>query len=204
MSKEVVNQVKQYRVSDLRKHPNNPRIIKDNQYHTLKASIEANPELLEARPVILSDRTGKLTIIGGNQRFQVVKDLGWLTIPGVLFPDLTEEKERELMIRDNVSNGEWDFQILAADWDSVQLQEWGLDVPDWGDEVEGTDGFSLPDGDKPPFQTISFTLADLQADEIKEALEIAKENNDVETFENENSNGNALYRIVLEWRQQKI
>ncbi len=146
MSKEVVNQVKQYRVSDLRKHPNNPRIIKDNQYNTLKASIEANPELLEARPVILSDRTGKLTIIGGNQRFQVVKDLGWLTIPGVLFPDLTEEKERELMIRDNVSNGEWDFQILAADWDSAQLQEWGLDVPDWGDEEGGygTEDASVP------------------------------------------------------------
>lgn len=131
---EVINPVKQYRVSDLRKHPNNPRIIKDSQYQTLKASIESNPELLEARPVILSDRTGKLTIIGGNQRYQVVKDLGWLTIPGVLFPDLSEEKERELMIRDNVSNGEWDFDALASDWDSSDLQEWGLDVPDWGGE----------------------------------------------------------------------
>ena len=100
---EVIHQVKQYKISQLRKHPNNPRILKDSAYQTLKNSIESNPELLEARPVILSDRTGKLTIIGGNQRFQVVKDLGWLTIPGVLFPDISEEKEKEIMIRDNVS-----------------------------------------------------------------------------------------------------
>ena len=95
---EVIHQVKQYKISQLRKHPNNPRILKDSAYQTLKNSIESNPELLEARPVILSDRTGKLTIIGGNQRFQVVKDLGWLTIPGVLFPDISEEKEKEIKI----------------------------------------------------------------------------------------------------------
>jgi hypothetical protein len=132
---EVIHQVKQYKISQLRKHPNNPRILKDSAYQTLKNSIESNPELLEARPVILSNRTGNLTIIGGNQRFQVVKDLGWLTIPGVLFPDLTEEKEKEIMIRDNVSNGDWDWEKLQQDWDSTSLNDWGLSVPDW-DNIE--------------------------------------------------------------------
>jgi hypothetical protein len=204
VSSEVIHPVERFKVSKLTKHPNNPRILRDAQYQTLKKSIEDNPDLLEARPLILSNRTGKNIVIGGNQRLQVVKDLGWLTVPCVMFPDLTEEKEREIMIRDNVSNGEWDFEALASDWDSSDLQEWGLDVPDWGADVEGKDEFSLPDGDKPPFQNMTFTFSDCQADEIKEAIEIAKENNDVETFGNENSNGNALYRIVLEWRQQKI
>jgi hypothetical protein len=202
-SKAPLNKVEYFKVSELKKHPNNPRILKDTAYNTLKTSIEDNPDLLEARPLILSNRTGKLVILGGNQRYQVVKDLGWLHVPCVLFSDLTEEKEREIMIRDNVSNGDWDFYKLATEWDSTQLNEWGLDVPEWGVDAEGLDGFELPDGDKPPFQTMSFTLADLQADEVKEALDAAKQNNEIETFGNENSNGNALYRIVVEWLQQK-
>ena len=200
---EVIHEVKQYKISQLRKHPNNPRILKDSAYQTLKNSIESNPELLEARPLILSDRTGKLTIIGGNQRFQVVKDLGWLTIPGVLFPDISEEKEKEIMIRDNVSNGDWDWEKLQQDWDSTNLNDWGLSVPDFGVDADGSDDFSLPSNDKPPFQNMTFTFSDLQADEVREAIDIAKENNEVETYGNENSNGNAMYRIVLEWLQQK-
>jgi len=129
---EVIHPVERFKVSKLTKHPNNPRILRDAQYQILKKSIEDNPDLLEARPLILSNRTGKNIVIGGNQRLQVVKDLGWLTVPCVLFPDLTEEKEREIMIRDNVSNGDWDFDKLKADWDSTELNEWGLDVP-WGD-----------------------------------------------------------------------
>lgn len=132
VSSEVIHPVERFKVSKLTKHPNNPRILRDAQYQTLKKSIEDNPDLLEARPLILSNRTGKNIVIGGNQRLQVVKDLGWLTVPCVLFPDLTEEKEREIMIRDNVSNGDWDFDKLKADWDSTELNEWGLDVP-WGD-----------------------------------------------------------------------
>jgi len=129
---EVIHPVERFKVSKLTKHPNNPRILRDAQYQTLKKSIDDNPDLLEARPLILSNRTGKNIVIGGNQRLQVVKDLGWLTVPCVMFPDLTEEKEREIMIRDNVSNGDWDFDKLKADWDSTELNEWGLDVP-WGD-----------------------------------------------------------------------
>lgn len=203
-SKQTIHEVKQFKVSDLHKHPSNPRTLKDTAYNTLKQSIEANPELLEARPLILSNRTGKNIVIGGNQRLQVVKDLGWLHVPCVLFPDMSEEKEREIMIRDNVSNGEWDWDKLANEWDSAELNYWGLDVPEFGMDADGVDGFDLPDGDKTPFQNMTFTFSDLQAEEITEALSIAKENNDVETFGNENSNGNALYRIVLEWRQQKI
>jgi len=197
---EVIHEVKQYKISQLRKHPNNPRILKDSAYQTLKNSIESNPELLEARPLILSDRTGKLTIIGGNQRFQVVKDLGWLTIPGVLFPDISEEKEKEIMIRDNVSNGDWDWEKLQQDWDSTNLNDWGVIFDQSGLDIdELTTDFSLPDGDKPPFQQMTFTLANEQADVIKSALEKIKLSDSykyIETFGNHNGNGNALYTII--------
>jgi hypothetical protein len=143
VSSEVIHPVERFKVSKLTKHPNNPRILRDAQYQTLKKSIEDNPDLLEARPLILSNRTGKNIVIGGNQRLQVVKDLGWLTVPCVMFPDLTEEKEREIMIRDNVSNGDWDFDKLKADWDSTELNEWGLDVP-WWDDDEFDDQVSHP------------------------------------------------------------
>ena len=138
--KQVINEIKQFKVSDLHKHPSNPRTLKDTAYNTLKQSIEANPELLEARPLILSNRTGKNIVIGGNQRLQVVKDLGWLHVPCVLFPDMSEEKEREIMIRDNVSNGEWDWDKLANEWDSAELNYWGLEVPDWEQEQEEYEG----------------------------------------------------------------
>ena len=140
MPAQVVNEVKQFKVSDLHKHPSNPRTLKDTAYNTLKESIEANPELLEARPLILSNRTGKNIVIGGNQRLQVVKDLGWLHVPCVLFPDMSEEKEREIMIRDNVSNGDWDWDKLANEWDSAELNYWGLEVPDWEQEQEEYEG----------------------------------------------------------------
>ena len=138
-AKQVINEVKQFKVSDLHKHPSNPRTLKDTAYNTLKQSIEANPELLEARPLILSNRTGKNIVIGGNQRLQVVKDLGWLHVPCVLFPDMSEEKEREIMIRDNVSNGDWDWDKLANEWDSDLLNEWGLAVPDWESDQDFSD-----------------------------------------------------------------
>lgn len=139
-SKQTIHEVKQFKVSDLHKHPSNPRTLKDTAYNTLKQSIEANPELLEARPLILSNRTGKNIVIGGNQRLQVVKDLGWLHVPCVLFPDMSEEKEREIMIRDNVSNGDWDWDKLANEWDSAELNYWGLEVPDWEQEQEEYEG----------------------------------------------------------------
>lgn len=160
-SKQTIHEVKQFKVSDLHKHPSNPRTLKDTAYNTLKQSIEANPELLEARPLILSNRTGKNIVIGGNQRLQVVKDLGWLHVPCVLFPDMSEKKEREIMIRDNVSNGDWDWDKLANEWDSAELNYWGLEVSDWEQEQEEYEGQTDQDA-APELETEAVTrLGDL-------------------------------------------
>ena len=123
------------KLDDLVKLENNPRKISQEQLDKLKESIERNPDYFEARPIILSDRTGELVIIAGNQRYEACRQLGVSEVPTVLMKGLTEEREREIVIRDNVSNGEWDMDALA-DWNVSELSEWGVDLPS---EWEGAD-----------------------------------------------------------------
>ena len=123
----------QYRkLNELKKLPNNPRIIRDKQFKTLCDSIRDNPKYFEARPVILSNRTGELVIIAGNQRYEAAKSLKLKEVPTFLIEGLDEAKEREIIIRDNISNGEFDFDELANSWSDLPLVEWGVDLPeDW-------------------------------------------------------------------------
>lgn len=119
---------------DLKKLPNNPRTIKSADMERLKQSIKDNPDYFEARPLILSNRTGELIILAGNQRYEAAKSLGMDEVPTFLIEGLTEEREREIVIRDNVSNGEWDMDALANEWDTQELTDWGVDI-NW-DEPE--------------------------------------------------------------------
>lgn len=123
-----------FKLSELKKLPNNPRQIKDDQFKSLVKSIQDNPDYFEARPIIVSNRTGELVIIAGNQRYEAAKNLKLKTVPVYLMEGLTEEREREIIIRDNVSNGSWDFDILANEWDAEKLEEWGVDLPGFGEE----------------------------------------------------------------------
>ena len=123
----------QYRkLNELKKLPNNPRIIRDKQFKTLCDSIRDNPKYFEARPIILSDRTGEMVIIAGNQRYEAAKSLKLKEVPTFLIEGLDEAKEREIIIRDNISNGEFDMSALANEWSDLPLVEWGVDLPeDW-------------------------------------------------------------------------
>ena len=122
MSKEVVYR----KISELKKLPNNPRTIKKDDMERLKKSIKDNPDYFEARPIILSNRTGDLVILAGNQRYEAAKALGMDGVPTFLLEGLSEAREREIIIRDNVSNGDWDMDALANEWDIDLLQEWGV------------------------------------------------------------------------------
>ena len=128
----------QYRkLTELKKLPNNPRIIRDKQFKTLCDSIRDNPKYFEARPVILSNRTGEMVIIAGNQRYEAAKYLKLKEVPTFLIEGLDEAKEREIIIRDNISNGEFDMSALANEWSDLPLVEWGVDLPeDWLGGVE--------------------------------------------------------------------
>lgn len=121
----------QYRkLSDLHKLEGNPRKIEPADMEKLVVSLRRNKDYFEARPLILSNRTGKMVIIAGNQRYEAAKILGLKEVPTHLIEDLSEDQEREIIIRDNVSNGEWDFEALQTDWNTEELKEWGVDVPD--------------------------------------------------------------------------
>lgn len=113
-------------LSELKKLENNPRIIKKKDFERLKQSVKDNPDYFEARPLILSDRTGELVIIAGNQRYEAAKALGMEEVPTVLLKGLDQEREREIVIRDNINNGEWDFDELFNSWDADMLSKWGL------------------------------------------------------------------------------
>jgi ParB-like chromosome segregation protein Spo0J len=191
------------KLSEVKLNPNNPRLIKDDNFKKLVQSIKDFPEMLDIRPIVVN---ADMVILGGNQRFKACKEAGLKEVPIIIADNLTEEQQREFLIKDNVSFGEYDWSLLA-EWDSEQLEEWGLEVVgfDLDSDELGTD-FSLPDGDKAPFQQMTFTLADEQAEQIKNAISDIKETEEYkycETMGNENSNGNALYLIIMQWAEQR-
>ena len=182
----------------IKPNPNNPRVLRDDKFKKLKKSIQEFPEMLELREIIVDE---DMVILGGNMRYKALKELGIKDVPVKIAKGLTEEQKKEFIIKDNVGFGEWDWDMLANEWDSASLDDWGLDVPsEWGinpDELD-TD-FNLPDGDKAPFQQMTFTMADEQANVIKQMIDEAKKEDGFkycETFGNENGNGNALYYLV--------
>ena len=191
------------KLSEIKPNPNNPRLIKDDKFRKLCQSLKDFPEMLELRPIVVNK---DMIILGGNMRYKAAKEIGLKEIP-VTIADLTEDQQREFLIKDNTSGGEWDWEVLANEWNSEELEAWGLDLVgfDLDSDELGTD-FSLADGDKAPFQQMTFTLADEQAEQIKNAIADIKATDDykyAETMGNENSNGNALYLIIMQWAEQR-
>ena len=107
-------------------NPNNPRLIKDDKFKKLVQSIKDFPEMLDIRPIVVNK---EMVILGGNMRFKACKEAGLKEVPVIIADNLTEEQQREFLIKDNTSGGEWDFEMLANEWDVEQLDEWGLDIP---------------------------------------------------------------------------
>ena len=114
------------KIESLSKLENNPRTITPEDMERLKESIRNNPDYLEAHPIVLSDRTGELVIIDGNQRYEACLQLGYDKVPTALLHGLTEEREREIIIRANVNNGKWDLSKLF-EWDYSELMDWGVE-----------------------------------------------------------------------------
>ena len=190
-------------IGKIKANPNNPRTIKDDKFFKLVQSLKDLPEMAKVRPVVVNQ---DMVVLGGNMRLKAMKEAGWKEVP-VEIVDWDEDKQRQFIIKDNVGFGEWDWEILANEWDAEQLEDWALDVTGWKlDPTQMGDEFTLPDGDKAPFQQMTFTLADEQAEQIKNAIADIKQTEEykyAETMGNENSNGNALYLIVMQWAEQR-
>lgn len=190
------------KIKDIKANPNNPRVIRDEQFKKLVKSIQEFPEMLSVRKLVC---TPDMIVLGGNMRLKALQSAGIKEVD-VEIVDWDEQKQKEFIIKDNVSFGEWNHEQLANEWDAIELQEWGLELPVNVDVDSLPESFDLPSGAKEPFQQMAFILADEQAEQIKMALNDVKASEDFkycETFGNTNSNGNALYLLVMEWAGQK-
>ncbi len=116
------------KISEVKNNPSNPRIIKDDKFRKLVQSIKDFPKMLEIRPIVVNN---EMIVLGGNMRLKACKEAGLKEIFIIKAEDLTEDQQKEFIIKDNVGFGEWDWEQLANEWDNEELNEWGLDVPNW-------------------------------------------------------------------------
>ena len=119
--------------------PKNPRQIRDHRYEKLKKSIEDAPEMLNLRELLVYPQGGKFVIIGGNMRYRACKELGYKELPcKVLDAETPVEKLRQYAIKDNENFGEYDWDVVANEWDTAEMEDWGVELPtDWGAELGG-------------------------------------------------------------------
>ena len=204
----------------------NPRKITEKKKELLKNHID---ELGDLSGVVYCHNNN--AFVGGNQRTDIFDNskieiveqydkpnekgtiaYGFINYKNERFAyrevNFTEELFKKACIVANNDGGENDWEILNTDyWDNIELEAFGLDIIGFDvNEEDMTDGFSLPDGDKAPFQQQTYTLADTQAIEIKNAIADVKKSDEykfMETYGNENSNGNALHLIIEQWVEQR-
>jgi DNA modification methylase len=118
--------VEKVKISDVKTNPNNPRLIKDDKFRKLVKSIQEFPQMLELRPIVVDENN---IVLGGNMRLKACKEVGLKEVFIVRANDLTEQQKDEFIVKDNVGFGEWDWDMLANEWDTDKLTDWGLDLP---------------------------------------------------------------------------
>ena len=161
------------KLSEIKLNPNNPRLIKDEKFKKLVQSIKDFPEMLEIRPIVVNK---DMIILGGNMRYKAAKEAGLKDVP-VKVVDLTEDQQREFLIKDNTSGGEWDWEVLANEWDAEQLDAWGLDIPNF--EVNEVLEAEEDDFDATPPEEPKTVLGDLY--EIGEHRLLCGDSTDVDS-----------------------
>jgi|TARA_R100000084_G_C4653953_1_gene151592 hypothetical protein len=142
-------------IKKIKNNPNNPRIIKDHKYAKLLESIKDFPEMLKIRPIVVDDN---MVVLGGNMRLKACREAGIKKIHIIKASELTDEQKKQFVIKDNVNFGEWDWDMIANEWDSTSLEYWGLDVWQNVDDVVN----KVNSGDEwvgmPEFETIDNPL----------------------------------------------
>ena len=167
------------KITEVKVNPNNPRLIKDDKFKKLVQSIKDFPEMLNIRPIVVNQ---DMIILGGNMRYKACKEAGLKEIP-IIKTDLTEEQQREFLIKDNTSGGEWYWEVLANEWNAEQLADWGLDIPSFATDVD----YSILDDDDVSEQLENMT------DGVKKAIQIEFE---AEHYEE-------AYALVKFWREKE-
>jgi len=150
-------------INKIKSNPNNPRVIKDDKFKKLVQSLKDLPEMAQVRPIVVNQ---DMIVLGGNMRLKAMKEAGWKEAP-VAIVDWDEEKQRQFIIKDNVSFGEWDWDVLANEWDVSKLNNWALDT--WKDELDY----------KPTLEPLTnysdVTKAEIESQAKKLAMQMIKE-----------------------------
>jgi hypothetical protein len=121
------------KLSEIKLNKHNPRDISKENLEKLKKSIQDFPEMLETRPLIIDENN---VVLGGNMRLRALRELGFEEIKVKQVTNWSEEKKKEFIVKDNVGYGEWDWEMLANEWDTELLSDWALDIPDWDNDID--------------------------------------------------------------------
>jgi hypothetical protein len=170
-------------ISKVQTNPNNPRVIKDDKFQKLVKSIQEFPQMLEIRPIVVND---DMIVLGGNMRLKACLEAGLKEIPIIKASNLTEEQQKEFIIKDNVAFGFWDWDNLANEWDDDKLENWGIDLPNF-ETAKELDYSILDEVD------ITEQLDDM-AGSVRKAIQIEFEPEHYEEAQ----------ELVKFWREQKL
>jgi hypothetical protein len=173
--------IEKVKIEQVKPNENNPRIIKDDKFRKLVTSIKEFPTMLEIRPIVVNE---DMIVLGGNMRLRACIEAGLTEVYIIKAKDLSEQQQREFIIKDNVGFGDWNWDELANDWDSEQLQEWGFDVWNQPADVD----YSILDG-----EDVSKELGEM-SDGVKKAILIEFE---LEHYEE-------ALKIVKYWRDKEL
>ena len=120
-------------IQEVKNNEDNPRFIKDNKFKKLVKSIKEFPEMLKLRPIVVNK---DMVVLGGNMRLKACKEAGLKEVWVLKADDLTEKQQREFIVKDNVGFGEWEWDLLANEWDKQQLGDWGLEIVLTDEDIE--------------------------------------------------------------------
>jgi len=171
--------VQTVKLSDVKSNPNNPRLIKNDKFEKLVQSLKDFPEMAKVRPIVVNQ---DFVVLGGNMRLKAMKEAGWKEVP-IQVVDWSEEQQREFIIKDNVGFGEWEWDVLANEWEVENLNDWGLDIPMFAPAVD----YSILDD-----EDVSGQLEDM-TNGVKKAIQIEFESEHYEE----------AYALVKFWRDRQ-
>ena len=154
-------------IKEIKPNPNNPRLIKDHKFKQLVKSIQDFPQMLELRPIVIDENN---MVLGGNMRLKACIEAGLTDVPVIHANNLTEDKKKEFIVKDNVGYGEWDWDDLANNWDAQELTDWGLDIPNFDTEGFSDKNKELSLDDVTDSMTITLKYTEDEYHIVKEAL----------------------------------
>ena len=169
-SGEFDSNIKKMKLKDIKPNPNNPRVLRDEKFQKLKKSIQEFPKMLSLRPIVIDENN---VVLGGNMRLRALQDLGYTDLDDSCVKyanDLTEEEKKRFIIADNVAFGEWDWDTLANDWDVVDLEAWGLEIPQFNQDINLDDFFEENNEQKEEKFKITLEYTEDDYNKVNEAL----------------------------------